>query len=147
MARHPLTDPEILAQVPAARKRAERALRTRPHASRAHFDRTHRVIHIALTNGATFTVPVDMVRSLDTASDAELADIRVGPAGHGLRWERLDADLSVAQLVGAAFGADVLLRAAGSAGGSSRTTAKARAARLNGLKGGRPRKHSSKTAA
>lgn len=140
MARRTLTDSEILAQVPAARERAERALRTNPHAQKARFDRTRRSFHMVLTNGASFTVPVNLVDTLRDASDRELADVRVGPAGLGLRWERLDADLSVAHLAAVAFGAEILLRAAGAAGGSARTSTKARAARLNGLKGGRPRK-------
>lgn len=148
MARRTLTDSEILAQLPAARQRAERALRSSPHAQRARFDRAHRVFHVLLTNGASFTVPVDLVQTLHDASDKELADVRVSAAGLGLRWERLDADLSVAHLAAMAFGTEILLRAAGSAGGSARTSTKARAARLNGLKGGRPRKRSTgKTAA
>jgi hypothetical protein len=72
--------------------------------------------------------------------DKELAEVKVGPAGASLRWERLDTDLSVATLASAALGATVLLRAAGSLGGCARTRAKKRAAHLNGMKGGRPRK-------
>lgn len=142
-----LTDSKILAQVPAARQRAKHANPTSPHAKQARFDRTHRVVHIVLTNGAAFTVPVDLVSALHAASDKELANIRVGPGGLGLRWEGLDADLSVAHLATVALGADVLLRAAGAAGGSARTAAKSRASRLNGLKGGRPRKRASKSIA
>lgn len=145
MARQTLTDSQILDQVPTARQRAEHAQRTNPHATQARFDRTHRVVHVILTNGAAFTVPVDLVSALHAASDKELADVQVGAGGVGLRWERLDADLSVAHLATVALGADVLLRAAGAAGGSARTAAKARAARLNGLKGGRPRKRASKS--
>lgn len=145
MARQNLTDSQILDQVPAARQRAEHAHRTSPHAKQARFDRAHRVVHIILTNGAAFTVPVDLVRALHAASDNELADVQVLPGGVGLRWDRLDSDLSVAHLATVALGANVLLRAAGAAGGSARTAAKARASRLNGLKGGRPRKRGSKS--
>jgi hypothetical protein len=115
-------------------------LRTEPHANRARFDKGQRTLHVVLTNGAAFEVPVDLVSALAAASDKELAEVEVGPAGAGLRWESLDTDLSVATLASAALGATVLLRAAGSLGGSARTRAKKRAARLNGMKGGRPRK-------
>jgi hypothetical protein len=93
-----------------------------------------------LTNGAAFEVPIDLVPALTAASDIELAEVVVGPAGAGPRWKSLDIDLSVATLASAALGATVLLRAAGSVGGAARTRAKKRAARLNGMKGGRPRK-------
>lgn len=140
MAKRSLSDAEILAQVPAARQRAQRKLLTEPHAQRARFDKGHRTLHVMLTNGAAFQIPIDLIPALKAVSGKELADVKVGPAGVGLRWERLDADLSVAALASAALGSTVLLRAAGSLGGSARTRAKQRAARRNGQKGGRPRK-------
>jgi hypothetical protein len=147
MAKRSLSDADVAAQIPIARKRAQRALRTTPHAKEARFERTHRAFRVLLSNGAAFTVPVALISGLKSASDQDLAHVEVGPSGVGLRWERLDADLSVAHLATLAFGADVLLRAAGSAGGSARSRAKVHAARANGLKGGRPRKHLSKSAA
>ena len=93
-----------------------------------------------LSNGTTFTVPVDLVPSLRQASDAELADVRLGPAGVGLRWERLDEDLTIAGLARVALGREVLLSASGAVGGAARSAAKSRASRANGRKGGRPRK-------
>ena len=146
MAKHIVSDADVLAQVSAARRRAQRALRTRPHAKEAQYDRRSRSHHVVLTNGAAFAVPVDLVAGLEEASDTDLAHVAVGPAGVGLRWERLDADLSVAGLARVALGAEMLLRAAGSAGGAARSSAKGRAARLNGLKGGRPRKSTRRTA-
>jgi hypothetical protein len=140
MAKRSLSDAEILAQVPDARRRAQRGRRTEPHARRAGFDKGHRTLHVVLTNGAAFEVPIDLVPALAAAADKELAEVEVGPAGVGLRWESLDIDLSVATLASVALGATVLLRAAGSVGGAARTRAKKRAARLNGMKGGRPRK-------
>ena len=147
MAKHTVSDAEVLAQVRAARQRARRALRTQPHATRARYERSRRRLHIGLTNGAAFVIPVDLIAALRDASDRDLAEVKVGTAGVGLHWERLDADLSVAGLARVALGAQVLLRAAGSAGGAARTSAKGRAARLNGLKGGRPRKSAGRTAA
>ena len=147
MAKQTVSDAEVFAQVPAARQRARRALRTEPHATQARYERGHRRLHIGLTNGAVFVIPVDLVTALSDASDRDLAEVQVGTAGVALRWRRLDADLSVAGLARLALGAQVLLRAAGSAGGAARTAAKGRAARLNGLKGGRPRKSAGKRAA
>lgn len=146
MAKRTMSDAAIAAQIPRARVRAQRALQTKPHAREAHFERARRELRVLLSNGAAFTVPVALISGLKSASDQDLADVAVGPAGVGLRWHRLDADLSVAHLATLALGPGVLLRAAGSAGGSSRSRAKATAARTNGLKGGRPRKRLRKSA-
>jgi hypothetical protein len=140
MARRSLSDSQVLAQVPGARARARLSLATEPHARSVSFDRVHRALHVVLTNGVVLIVPVPLLGALRAASEDDLAEVRVGPAGVGLRWERIDTDLSVSQLANAALGRSILLRAAGSAGGSARTRAKVRAAQANGKKGGRPRK-------
>lgn len=140
MAKRRSSDSHIRAQIPAAVARAERARRTEPHAGSARYDRGRRVLHIGLTNGSAFSIPAASIAELRSASDDDLALVEVGPAGVGLRWERLDVDLSVAGLAQLVLGTRMLLRAAGAAGGSVRSGAKADAARGNGLKGGRPRK-------
>jgi hypothetical protein len=137
MTRPIVRDEEILAQIPAARRRARVS---RPLAAKVRYQRTHRCVHVTLTNGATLVVPIDLIASLRRATDAELADVGVGIGGVGLRWERLDEDLSIAGLARIALGRQVLLSASGAAGGASRTAAKVEASRANGLKGGRPRK-------
>jgi hypothetical protein len=144
MTRPSSSDRQVLAQVPAARRRAKRARLSTPHADRVRYDRSSRQLHIRLTNGAALTIPIALVPSLRAADDRDLREVTVGPAGVGLRWERLDADLTVASLVRLVLGTQALLRVAGSVGGAMRTTAKSRAARLNGLKGGRPRNTAAK---
>lgn len=142
MANRVINDRDILAQIPAARRRARAS---HPVAAEAHYDCAHRCLHVTLTNGATLLVPIDLVGSLRQASDRDLADVRVGVAGVGLRWERLDEELSISGLARVALGRQILLRASGAAGGASRTPAKAEASRANGRKGGRPRKALRKT--
>lgn len=137
MARRMVSDNEILEQIPAARRRAQH---THPAAVKARYDQPTRRLHVTLTNGATLVVPIDLIASLRRAADQELAAVTVGVAGVGLRWEDLDEDLSIGGLARVALGRQVLLRASGAAGGASRTAAKVQASRLNGLKGGRPRK-------
>jgi hypothetical protein len=137
MARSHLSDQAILAQIPAARRRASAA---RPVIATARYDRPHRRIHLTMSNGATLLVPVDLIASLHRASDGDLADITIGVAGVSVHWERLDEDLGIAGLARIALGKQLLLQASGAAGGASRTAAKIEASRLNGLKGGRPRK-------
>lgn len=136
MSKRKVTDSEILAQIPAARRRAVAA---EPRAVRVRYDRAGRRFAVTLTNGVVLTVPADLIASLRHAADSDLGTVRVGVAGLSLRWEPLDEDLSIAGLAAVAMGRGLLLRASGSAGGSARTPAKARAARENGKKGGRPR--------
>jgi hypothetical protein len=64
----------------------------------------------------------------------------VSPAGDGLSWPALDLDVYVPGLVARAFGTHLFAAATGRLGGRRRTKAKAVAAKLNGAKGGRPRK-------
>jgi len=142
MGRPMLTDAEVLAQIPAARRRAREALKTEPHAKRAWYDARNRALHITLTNGAGIVVPVALMTGFRDFPDRLIAKVEVGVAGVDLHWEELDADLSVVGLARLALGSKVLLRAAGSAGGASRSVAKAKAARRNGRKGGRPRRTS-----
>ena len=137
MPRPTRSDAQILAQLPAARRRARA---TKAVVQTARYQRGHRRLEVVLSSGATLLVPVDLIASLRHATDAELADVRVGPGGLGLRWERFDEDLSIAGLARVALGRDVLMRASGAAGGAARTDAKSRASRANGRKGGRPRK-------
>lgn len=132
----PLTEAEILAQIPAARARAQRAALDEPHAAAARYDAATQRLVVSLTNGADFTVPVGHVAELAGASEADVAAVEVGPAGLALHWPALDADLSVAGLARVVFGLHVA-RAAGALGGAVRSEAKAAAARENGRRGGR----------
>jgi hypothetical protein len=136
MARPTLSDREIRAQIPAARRRGDRL----PRAVEARYDRATRVIAITMANRAALVLPVDILPGLQDASDDALSEIRLDPAGWGVGWEGLDVDYSVAGLAKVVIGRTAMLREAAAAAGSVRTPAKARASRLNGLKGGRPRK-------
>jgi hypothetical protein len=138
------TDAEILARIPGAVAAAAKADRTEPRASAAAFDPATGRIRIDLTNGCVFEFPAELAQGLAGAAAEELAQVEVDPGGEGLRWERLDADLSVPGLLAGVFGGEgwmrQLGRRMGRKGGSARTASKARAARENGRKGGRPRK-------
>jgi hypothetical protein len=135
-----LTDAEILAQIPAARKREVEERKAGLRATAARYDRaTHRVL-VDLTNGYLFGFPVRAIAALTHATPAQLAKVTVLPGGSGLAWDALDVDLSVPGLLMASMDraqqASELARLAG----STKSAAKTRTARENGAKGGRPRK-------
>jgi len=139
-AKRTLTEEEILAQLPAARRRWNEMLTTYPLASSARYDPATRSLHVLMRSGVGFTVPVAMIRHLSHLTDEELAEVYVDDVGFGLIWDAPNQDVSMEYLAELALGKPALMRAAGRAGGSARTPAKARAARINGRKGGRPRK-------
>ncbi len=142
MVTRKVSDHAILAQVPAARRRARLAQALEPHAAGVRYHRAGRVLEVTLTNRAGMIVPVELIPALHGASDQDLEEVVIGPAGVALRWDRLDVDLTVAGLASLAIGIRTLRRAAGAAGGAVRSAAKSRSSRLNGAKGGRPRKNS-----
>ncbi|HEU0298164.1 MAG TPA: DUF2442 domain-containing protein [Longimicrobium sp.] len=138
------TDAEILAKIPRAIAAAQEADRTEPRAAGASFNADTGRVRIDLTNGCAFEFPAEVAQGLRGAAPEELACVEVYPGGEGLRWERLDVDLSVPGLLAGVFGGEGWMRQMGRRmgrkGGSARTATKARAARENGRKGGRPRK-------
>mgnify|MGYP002146897045 CR=1 FL=1 len=90
------------------------------------------------TNASALKVNPQFVEQVMLAADA-LADIEISPAGLGLHWPQLDADVYLPALLQGVFGSRTWMAAQlGSAGGQARSPAKAAAARANGRKGGRP---------
>ncbi|MGI9039787.1 MAG: DUF2442 domain-containing protein [Gemmatimonadales bacterium] len=142
MGKRYLSDPEVQAQIPAARRRAQRARVSEPRAKSARYDPVRGLIVVELTNGAFFGFPARLAQGLRGAAPGRLAEIEISPSGEALHWERLDADLRVGALLQGVFGTRAWMRELGRAGGRARSAAKTQAARLNGAKGGRPRKRS-----
>jgi hypothetical protein len=124
-----------------AERRGEQSLRAEPRAKRARYDRKTERVLVELTNGCSFGFPARRAEGLEDASDNELAEVTILGLGLGLHWERLDVDLSVPGLLAGLFGTKAWIdRERASHAGSTRSPAKAAAARRNGAKGGRPLK-------
>jgi len=116
-------------------------LREAGHAVSAHYDRRRSRVVVALNTGVELTFPSQLAEGLADAPPDSLADIEISPAGLGLHWPRLDADLYVPALLQGVFGSkNWMARQLGAEGGRSRTAAKVAASRENGRKGGRPSK-------
>ena len=147
MARRTLTDAEIVAQIPAARAREARERKRGLRASSAKYDRATRRVVLELTNGYSFAFPVRAIRALDDVTPAQLAAVELDPSGGALRWDALDVDVSVPGLLLSALGVEERFRHLASLAGRVTTEAKARAARANGVKGGRPPKRAGATKA
>ena len=125
------------AAIDAALERGELALRSELRAAAARYDAQLDRIVVDLTNGCAFAFPPRLAQGLETATEDELKSVEILGSGVGLHWEALDVDLSVAGLMAGLFGTRAYMaRLAGQA----TSPAKARAARENGAKGGRPRR-------
>lgn len=125
------------AEIDAATARGEAARQMEPRAATARYDRQLGRMVVELTNGCSFAFPPRLAQGLEQASDDQIAEVEILGAGYGLHWEALDADLSVPGLLAGLFGTRVhMARRAGQA----TSPVKAAAARVNGAKGGRPRK-------
>lgn len=120
------------------------ATRAAGHAVSARYDRRRSRVVVALNTGVELTFPTRLAEGLADASPDSLAEIEVSPAGLGLHWPKLDADLYVPALLQGVFGSEKwMARQLGAEGGRARTAAKVAASRENGRKGGRPRKTAS----
>ncbi len=107
----------------------------------ARYDRRAARIVVALNTGVEIAFPPSLAEGLSGASASDLAEIEITPAGLGLHWPKLDADVYVPALLQGVFGSRRWMAAQlGAAGGHARSRLKAATARENGRKGGRPRK-------
>lgn len=124
-------------------RRALEVGRTEPKAISARYQAKTRRFVVDLESGVTFLFPADLAEGLAGAAPTDLAQVVVSPGGLGLYWEDLDVDLSITGLLVGIFGSPSWMRQVyadlGRKGGSRTTPAKARAARVNGKLGGRPR--------
>jgi hypothetical protein len=83
-----------------------------------------------------------LAQGLANAQASELIDIEISPQGTGLHWPKLDADLTVEGLLAGLFGSRSWMRTHAAKAGRVKSIAKTQAAKVNGAKGGRPRKSS-----
>jgi hypothetical protein len=135
----PVTDAELDRQIEAARERSEIAM-AEPRATSARYNALTGRIEIELSDGCLFGFPARGVEGLDGAGVGQLAQVELIGNGYALHWEDLDVDFSVAGLLAGRFGSRLWMREHARRAGSVRSEAKAKAARANGAKGGRPPK-------
>lgn len=111
-----------------------------PYATSARYLATGSRLVVGLSTGAELRVPVALIEGLSGATAEDMREIEVTPAGLGLHFPRLDADVYVPALIEGVMGSGRwMAQQLGRAGGSARTERKATAARENGKLGGRPR--------
>lgn len=126
------------AELAAARERWQQERAGRPIPVSVRFEAASARIIVDFSNGASFMVPARALEGLQDATVEQLADVEL-LGETGLHWETLDVDYTVAGLMNGIFGSRTFMEAQRK-GGQSRSPAKTAASRVNGAKGGRPRK-------
>jgi hypothetical protein len=132
----PTTDDELRRAIEAGRHRRA----TERRAASVRYDPDRDAIEIELTDGAAVRLPRAMVEEFRAVPPAEMAKLRVSPAGYGIKLDARDIDISVHALVAALASPGDAAASLGKLGGAARSEAKRVSARANGAKGGRPRK-------
>jgi hypothetical protein len=126
-------------QFKAANARGAAAIANGPVARAVRYDSRRGLIVITLEGGCEFSFPTVLAEGLADAPRLKLAKIKISSNGLGLYWPLLDADLYLPALIEGAFGSHRWMQQIGKLGGSSRSAAKAKASRVNGKRGGRPK--------
>lgn len=125
----------------AAEAPGKSMIETAPRAQTARYDAATGRMELELVNGCTYGFPAELIQDLQGATADSLANVEVDGVGFNLHWPALDVDLYVPALVSGIFGTrDWMTRELARMAGRTASPAKARAARANGAKGGRPPK-------
>ena len=95
---------------------------------------------LKLSDGRRRVIPREELLGLEAASKEQIARVEIAGNGTGLHWPDLDVDLYVSSPLRGLFENKEWMANIGRVGGIVRSAAKKRAARTNGLKGGRPRR-------
>lgn len=132
-------------QFEEATARGAEVIASSPAAEQVTYNPDSKRLVIELTNGVTALVPANLIQVLENASDAQISDVEILVGGLYLRWKSLDEDLFVPNLLQGIFGTQKWmnnlrehLSEIGAKGGAIKSEAKAKSARENGKKGGRP---------
>lgn len=124
-----------------ANKRGKEELKSQPHAINVVFDKTSNMIFVYLINDSVFGFPTSLIKELNGATSYQISQVTLTPLGDALHWDNLNAHYTLVGLLNGVFGTKAWMQELGRKGGSVSSGAKASAARINGIKGGRPRKY------
>jgi hypothetical protein len=129
------------AEIDRAIKRAK-TLRSEPLVSEVEYKPAQGLdlLILKLNDGRRHVIPREDLQGLQSATKEQIARVEILGGGTGLHWPDLDVDLYVPGLLRGVYGTKKWMAEIGRSGGSVRSAAKKRAARVNGLKGGRPRR-------
>lgn len=98
------TEEELTRMFAEADRRGKESLKTELQAQRAYYDAAAHRLVIELKNGATHSVPCQLLQGLRDADPLDIAAVELGLRGASLHWEKLNWDFTVGGLVRGIFG-------------------------------------------
>jgi hypothetical protein len=132
-------------EIDAAFRRRDRRLSREPLATSVRYAAARDSIIVEMNNGASLIVPRQLLQGLGDASSSALRNARVSGRGTSISWPDLDADFTIMSLLHGVYGGTKWMSELARHAGAARSEAKAKAARINGAKGGRPRRAAGRT--
>ncbi|MHA4867196.1 hypothetical protein ACXZ1M_05800 [Duganella sp. PWIR1] len=117
-----------------------------PHAVRASYNARNHTLTIAYSNSFNCSFDIRHASFFQESPNADYSMPLVTPGGDGLIFEKADISVDVAMLVSTFLPPNIGNYWAASRQGRKTSAAKATAARINGAKGGRPKKNTEATA-
>jgi hypothetical protein len=127
-------------KIDAAFRRRDRRLANEPLAISVRYSPARESVIVEMNNGASLVIPRQLLQGLSDASPSQLRNAEVSGRGTSLSWPDLDADFTIMSLLHGVYGGKKWMSELARQAGTVTSDAKAEAARLNGTKGGRPRK-------
>ncbi len=82
-----------------ATQRGKLLRQTIPSATSARYDSTTGRLIVGLSSGVELSIPLSLIRALDTALPSALAEIELNAGGYGIRFPRIDEDIYVPALL------------------------------------------------
>jgi hypothetical protein len=110
-----------------------------PRVDRIQYEAKEDLVSLYFADGLKVSIPRKQLQGLERANQSQISKIEIVGNGTGLHWPLLDVDHYVLGLLQHRFGTKRWMNEIGRRGGLVKSKAKAKAARRNGLKGGRPR--------
>lgn len=126
-------------QIDAAIARAQRFEFDDPRVTSVFYEAKDDLVSLYFADGLRISIPRKHLQGLERATQTQLSKIEIVGNGTGLHWPLLDVDHYVLGLLGHRFGTRRWMNEIGRRGGLAKSESKTKAARRNGLKGGRPR--------
>lgn len=133
------------AEIDAAFQRRDRRLSREPLATSVRYVPARNNVIVEMNNGASLVIPRLLLQGLAGASPSQLRNASVSGRGTSVSWPDLNADFTIVSLLHGIYGGKKWMSELARHAGAAKSDAKAKASRLNGAKGGRPRKVAGRT--
>ena len=126
-------------QINSAMARARQLEAHDPRVVSLQYESKEDLVSLSFADGLKVSIPRKQLQGLERANQTQLSKIEIVGNGTGLHWPLLDVEHYVLGLLEHRFGTKRWMNEIGRRGGLAKSEAKTKAARRNGLKGGRPR--------